>query len=623
MAHLGAEGRAPLKEALVPLDEQQAQLESLRQSSIGAGRVGLSALGPADLLEAVAQGHDRDWPRGAAPDDSWPNVQQTAVTEGAGGRELKLAVRVNDAAGALAAARALQDKDHALHARLLALDTHLSAGEVEVSLRPAGACTGITVRIASESPPPTIQSLSQAAIVVQDELIATLGQSLTEDEINLAIIAPQGALESVALGAWTAVRSERTGGGMGTVVEYRAPPEDPLSSEELEATVRDTRAAWAKRTLDVAAAHELGQRQLWMLVASSCGMIPEAADDTGLRALTLSSLARHFDGHRGVGLSPWVSADGVGLVAHAPPLRGETSRRHAERVARALGTALSGPPLDGRIVAAERAAQLQRVGSDPGETLMTNIVGGGSPSMVQPWGNEKSVATQSTADVERTRQDISREDLKLAVLESGEGGQAAAAQAALSAWLAPFRGQGTRCGKAMADPPSPGVWQIETIDEHVQTGAYIGVWSPTARPLGKATEYLLNRPNGYLKNALLVPGLAASAEARWLGDPQFGGLVIRVGAEAAHLDRAVQQTRALLDRLSQGALSEADARLAQARYVASEAQVARLPSGRLVKLWLDSVRRLDSTEVDARSLRALHKSLRADQHRVVKVRRRE
>src|SRR5690606_25924520 len=152
-------------------------------------------------------------------------------------------------------------------------------------------------------------------------------------------------------------------------------------------------------------------------------------------------------------------------------------------------------------------AQLQRVGSDPGETLMTNIVGGGSPSMVQPWGNEKSVATQSTADVERTRQDISREDLKLAVLESGEGGQAAAAQAALSAWLAPFRGQGTRCGKAMADPPSPGVWQIETIDEHVQTGAYIGVWSPTARPLGKATEYLRNRPTGYLKHALLVPGL--------------------------------------------------------------------------------------------------------------------
>lgn len=626
MGQLGAEGKAPLLKALATeaRGDFQATLESLRKNSVGAGRVGLAAVGGSELLDAVAQAHDRDWVEGIPPDDSWSPERRIGVIDSAGGRELRIALRVNDAEAALAGIRALRQPNHPLHARLHVLDSNLSVESTEVALRPAGACAGITIRIASQGPQPTILSLSQAAIVAQEEMLATVGQTLIEDETNLALISPSGALEAVAVGAWTAVRSERTGLQTATIVEYRSPPEDSLSASELGATINETRAAWAKRNLPVASASEIGQRELWMLLASECGTAPESIDETGLRALAVHTLAAQFDGTRGVGLVPWVSPEGLGLLAHAPPLRGEDPQSQASRIARALATAFAGPPLDGRVVAAERSRQLDILGNDPADALITNILGGGHPSMVAPLGNEKTVATQSTADVERTRDDLVREPLRLALLQTTSSGQKEAARGALSAWLAPLLDHPSSCGRLVAEPAAPGLWEVETIDEHVQTGAVVGVWSPTTRPLGKATEFLLNRPNGYLKNSLLVSGLAASAEARWIGGSKFGGLVIRVGAEAHQLDQAVQQTRALLQRLAEGAVSDKDAALAQAEFSRQEELISRTGAGRLTRLWLKGTT-LPSTDVpiDAAALRKLHRTLSEKNHRIVAVRRRK
>jgi len=626
MGQLGAEGADELivDSSLSSPPHWAKYLEKLRKESFVSSRIGLSALGSRQLLSQVAKAHDRSWAKGPSLHDSWSGEEHIAVIESEGGRELRLALRVADSTAALSAARSLKGPHHSLHSRLHALDPHLHYHSVQVSLRPAGACIGLTITLDEHLGRPSAQRIAQAAILATDEMGASMGRKLSRDEGTLTLLAPQGALEAAALAAWTAPRSPTTTKPWDRIVEYRSPPGESLSPASLSTVIEETKASWARRRVHVVAKKEAGQGELWMMLASTCGMANELPEDSGLRALTVSSLAADFSGLRGVTLSPWVSTRGVGLVAHGAALRGETAKQHARRLARSLASAFSGSPLDGRDVASMRAAQLIRIGSDPGITLVDNILGAGHPSMVSPWGNEKTTGTASTADVERTRADMVQEPLLLAILENSEANQKKAAQTALSRWLAPSRQHPTKCEKLSPSPPAPGTWTLETIDEGVQEATYIGVWSPTHPVLGRATAYLLNRPGGYIDKALHQPGLAANAEARWLGDERTGGLVLRVSAERHLRPNAVQQIRGLLENLSQGHLTPEDLELVQGVHQAQERALARTSTGRLVQLWQNASSNHEAPPVlSLENLRRVQKGLNASQHRVVNVRQRE
>ena len=104
----------------------------------------------------------------------------------------------------------------------------------------------------------------------------------------------------------------------------------------------------------------------------------------------------------------------------------------------------------------------------------------------------------------------------------------------------------------------------------------------------------------------------------------IGGLVIRIGAEAHLLDRAVQQTRALLQSLSTGTTSDSEAALAQQEFQQREDMISRSAAGRLTRLWLSGKAEASSpTPITAASLRSLYKNFSAENHRVVIVRRRK
>src|SRR5690606_11370933 len=178
---------------------------------------------------------------------------------------------------------------------------------------------------------------------------------------------------------------------------------------------------------------------------------------------------------------------------------------------------------------------------------------GDFPSALEPLGTWKSVSTTSTSGVERARATLARGPLKLAMLADHDGGQAEGAAAALADWLAPFRDDEAACPEPTFRAPTGGVWTLETLDEEVREGAYLAVWLPGPRELGQATAYLLNRPGGWLDTALTKPGLVGSAQAHWFGGGSSGGLVIELGAPPDQLDAAIQQTRALLARLAEGA----------------------------------------------------------------------
>lgn len=618
---LGAEGAESLEVRFLPsqLEKRLDELERTRAESVVSPRIGLAGLGEPSLLKAVAVAHESTWPQGEPLDDSWSGEDHFAVVPSEGARELRLALRLSDSEAALAGARALRSREHSLHARLAALSPGYQVTDVQVTLRPAGACVGVSVVFDSRMKPPSSERVAEAAVLVGDEVEATLRRALPEDETTLALLAPQGAIEAAGLAAWTAVRSGTTGAKWSRVAEYRAPRAEAISPAQLMGSIKEVRASWEAREVERFEREEFGQSELWILAASPCGVRPEPEDDAGLRALTVSSLAQEFDGRRGVSLMPWVDAQGVGLVAHAPPRRGESPERHAERVARALAGALAGESLDGRAVALARSRQLERTGSDPGRALLLDVLGAGRPSMVQPWGHDRTVATFSSADLERTRGDLVKEPLRLAMLLNSTTAQGPAAGRAFSQWLASARANLEACPELKAEPAAAGSWTLQTIEEEVFHGAYLGVWAPAPAPVGHAVSYLLNRPGGWLDRALLRPALVSTAEAEYLGGSEFGALAIRLGADEAQLPDAIHQSRAILKEVAESGVSQEEFSLAQAELLRQEARVTRTPAGRLVQLWLQQGKVALSRE----ELDAFVRQLGPKEHRVITIKQRK
>lgn len=619
MGEIGAEGNEALTAALERRGpkERIARLEKYRKK-IGAAHIGLSALGDQELLDSVVQGHRASWPRAPQLPARGAAGRQLAVVMGGGAAALRIGLWLTDAETALSAGRLLRDPQHSFPARLEALSSHFSLARTEVALQPGGACLGVTLlqdALAEEPPPLELAGLIALSL---EELTATTTSPPAADSVSRSLLAPSTAIEGAALAAWTAVAVPRQNEAPAQVIEYRLPEPKKTSPAELLSLVERVQEEWKSQQIEAAVRLEQGQAELWMLLASPCGTAGEPSEQAGLRALTVASVAANFSGRDGVELAPFVAQDGIGVLAHAGPRRGESHAALARRVARSLGATLVGEALDGRSVAELRARQLQRLGSDPGLSLLTEVLGGEHTSMLQPLGNEGSVATLSTADVERTRGDLSREPLRVAILANAGPEQATEATQALSAWLAPGRSAGQRCTRGVAQPSAPGIWRIESISEATSPRAYVAAWAPGPAQLGHATAYLLNEPGGLLDRALVQEGLVAHAEASFLGGSRFGALLVRVAAEEAQLEAAVAQTRALLARLGEGALdNEAIARAAaefQRRTEASE----RRPAGRLVRLWLSP----PTASLTPTALHEYQTQLRADQHRVVYVKQR-
>ena len=99
------------------------------------------------------------------------------------------------------------------------------------------------------------------------------------------------------------------------------------------------------------------------------------------------------------------------------------------------------------------------------------------------------------------------------------------------------------------------------------------------------TAFLLNRPGGWLDQALRAPNGSFAARARVLGGSRATALVIEVHAGSDALRGAVAQVRGLFDRLARGAATAADFEVAR-KHFEREGSVALLdPRRRMVDLW--------------------------------------
>jgi hypothetical protein len=335
---------------------------------------------------------------------------------------------------------------------------------------------------------------------------------------------------------------------------------------------------------------EAGQGEVWVLLASPCGTDAEGDGDAGLSALVAFATAAGDipAGNAGdVSLEPWVTPDGVGLLAHGPPRDAEGPRAHARRLADAVGRAFASGPAAPKAIARARA-QAARLAS-PAFAELASALAPRHPTWIAPFGREDVTLRASDAAVLARAEALRSGPLRLATLANTDEAQGDAALLAVDRW-APRRA--TDAPRACPTSPPRLPARPGTYAARARPGALPEAW--LAYPLAPdgvdrdAAELIaaaLDGRGGLLEKALggaSPTAVAESAQARVVGYPRAPALVIRLTARDAELDGAVLQARALVDRVRAGGLVAVDHERGGRALARAAVQAALDPRARLV-----------------------------------------
>jgi hypothetical protein len=211
------------------------------------------------------------------------------------------------------------------------------------------------------------------------------------------------------------------------------------------------------------------------------------------------------------------------------------------------------------------------------------------------------------------------------VLANRDQAQPGAVALAAERWLRLLRPEPTRCPVPVRIASRSGELALETAERGTdEAPAYVAVPLPTIESgLSREAEwtaFLLNRPGGWLDQALRAPNGSFAARARVLGGSRASALLLEVHAAGDALKGAVAQVRGLLDRLARGAVTPADFEIAR-KHFEREGSLALLdPRRRMVDLWRGESPRAPA---DVAALRRFVGALRQEAHVVVYLRPRE
>jgi hypothetical protein len=564
-----------------------------------AESVAYAAVGPHALLEAAAEALEAagEWPATGGAEDPWPDADAFSASSGAVATGMvTVAVHVPDGARALAAARTLPRSDSALSQRIAHLEPGWSLDAVLATTRVRGACLRVDLRAARGSEPPTARvAAGVAALVVDEVLREAVHGSATPWDLDEGILRASDPREAASVAAWRALSGQLPAGRPRRFVSYRVsgPHDRPGVRAEFERAVRQALARPIEPTFEVHTRVEAGQGELWLLLANPCGTRDETRADAGVRALALRALTGVAARQAAVTLEPWVTPDGIGLLAHGPRASGDESpTAHAERLAAALARAVVATRLDETAIATERSRLLADL--DPDRDALTaaafEALVPGRPSWLDPRGGWQPLVALTAGAVHTEARRFPAEPLRLAVIANHDDAQASVAARELARWLHPGRLQDVPCAPQQAPQAQPGRYTIETRRASgAAARALVGVRLPAdaARRTTEAewTVFLMNRSGGWLDRSLKVPGVASQAHASLLGGAAASALVIEVAALTPDAEEAVAQVRALLARLARGAATAADFTASEQAFAAATRRTAFDPRRRIVDLW--------------------------------------
>jgi len=594
------------------------ELERWRRASLGLGRVSFASAGDAALADATAQALVRApaWPGSMPATTDSPAGDARAVVYDASGELLPgaarivITVRTATPEQAVAAAPALGDALGPLASRLAALDAPARVRSVVATAHADGGCVAATFDVAVRELTTDVASrVAIAAALARQELSVELADTTASPDFGRDLAAraadPREAAERAA---WWTLAGRRAAEGdelrTALTVGLAAPrdataPGAAQTAEELRSEIDRATIAWHAPAVESRIRVERGQGEVWILVASTCGVLAEAASDAGAGAavaLAAASRARSTGGDASV--EPYVTGDGVGVLAHGPAHMGESSSAQARRLADLAARALMADPPDPERIIEARTALLVRAGAVESRALGTlgDALAPGHPSWIEPFGTEFGLASASEEAIVLRSSALRAGPLRVAILANSDAAQAEAAVRAVDRWVARHPGE-TRTCPPLTTPvtPHPGTYAVDVPPGAPSEALLALPLAPSddgARVAALWTAAALDGPDGLLAHALgAAPGdapdsaLARGWSAALLGAPRSPALVVRLTSSDASLDAAVAQTRGLLDRLRQGAVKDADRSRAGLALGRAAFAASLDPRARVFELW--------------------------------------
>ncbi len=606
-------------------------VEAARRAALHAGNMAVAAVGPAAFGTAVTRALEQSegWPlatgaaKASAPAQAappWPAADAAGVyTAGAldrRGARLTLAVQVPDPLAAAAAAERLGAPDSPLVARLRLLPEAWRVVQVAGVARARGGCVAVVLETAQHAPGmPAETGAALAAATAQREVIAELAAGGTAAVVGRQILTAADPREAASRAAWWSLAGPAPGAPprwvtalgipparttMGAALDSGSVATDPAADArfqvEIDRAVASATAAGAERRFGV----ERGQGELWLLLASPCGVTEEGAGDAGFGALaTLAALESHRHGS-GVALEPWVTADGLGVIAHAPfrderEAPADLARRVADVAARVL-TATNPLPEAAAAARATLLDHLERTWGPQGTALAALAAASvpDHPSWLSPFGLWSRVAGAPAEGVRLRAQALALGPLRVAVLANADAAQAVAAGDAVDRWLAPIaapricRGGSDGGSKPPPNPPDhagpSGAREVRLPEGAPFAQGLLAAPVPPPgapeRELAELTAAALDGPGGLLAGTLAD----ATGSARLTGGSHAPALVIDVRAPSDALAAAAGEVKALLLRLPT-AVTDADLARAALAVERREEEARADPRRRLIDLW--------------------------------------
>jgi hypothetical protein len=596
------------------------ELESWRSAAHGLGRVAFAAAGEAWLVDATAQAMARApaWPRASSIVQApWPPLDTRAVVYDASGEIAPSSARVIVIARtatperAVGAAAALGDVHGPLATRLAALEGPARVRDVVATSHVDGGCLAATIDLdARDLGADAAARIATAAALARQEITvdiaeagapADLGRSLATRAGDPRDAAERAAWWSLAgrcaLAAEDEVRVTLTVG----VASGRDTSEaqTPAVGDMIRSEIDRASLAWHAPVVETRTRVERGQGDTWVLLASTCGTLPEANGDAGVGAAVATAASLQAAAGGGdVGVEPFVASDGVGVLVHGPARAGESSEAHARRLADIAARAFAADPLTPDRMARARTTLLAHAAGidERAMAVLAGAVSPGHPSWVDPTGTALGLATASDTTVSMKAAALREGPLRVAVLANVDAGQAAAATRAVDRWIARRPGEARVCASApSSSPPRAGTYAVD-LPAGASSQALIAVPFPPGDDEGSAAATwiaaALDGQDGLLSRVLAgsgrdAPGapLARAWSAAVIGGPRAPTLVIRIDATDTSLDAAVAQTRVLFDRMRQGAIDETDRSRAEAALTRARSLGNLDPRARAIDLW--------------------------------------
>jgi hypothetical protein len=615
---VGSPYAAPDRAGKTHDDLTVAKLEEWRAASHGLGRTSFAIAGSAAMGEEVAAAIAKgpQWKKGAdlTPPSAATSAVDVEVFEAPGETVpiVHATLDVGSSSAAVAVAEALGDPRGALATRLAGLELPFRLKELTGTAHARGGCVGLVLEASANAAPSDVAArVADAIALVHVEADVHLAEGgLMRDGRTLARRSGD-ARDAAERAAWWALakpeepsaprqRAPRSFSGSIALAmpgKRNASPKEKdgvePSRETVSSALERANAAWKKPVAEGRVRIEPGQGEAWVLVASPCGTDAETDADSGLTSLVVAAAAESAKSSPDARIEPWMTPDGAGLLVHGPALASESPAAHVRRLADLAARSFAAEPLTPAALSRARGALLHAnaAAGGPSFALLAAALSPSHPSWVVPAGKDEVLARSADAAVMARAQAIRNGPLRVAVLANTDAAQGETAQRAVDRWIERKSGD-TRATCKLAGPaapPKPGTYAVETRGGATPE-AYLAFPFPAGDEAARAAAMIvaaaLDGDGALLDKALGgTAQLARTSSARILGWPRAPALVVRIVSTQAQLDTAVMQTRALLDRLRQGGVPQAD--LDRARANAARASMANAldPRARVVATW--------------------------------------